>query len=67
MDIDRAVHEGIGRMRLHEAYIKVVFKEISWESTRDEEFLAELGRALPPEKLNGWFEEFNATREKIKH
>ncbi len=42
--------------------IRLVTKDIAWESTRDAEFTSKLRRALPAEDLEGWFEEFEAVR-----
>ena len=43
--------------------IRLVTKDIAWESTRDAEFTSKLRRALPAEDLDGWFEEFDTVRK----
>jgi hypothetical protein len=51
-------------MRVTEPRVRLVTKNVSWESTRDEEFTYVLREALPPEDLEGWFEEFTAAMER---
>jgi hypothetical protein len=46
IDIDGTVRSGIKRLRVIQPSIKLVFKEISWESTRDGEFTEALRKAL---------------------
>jgi hypothetical protein len=64
VDIEATVRVGIRRLRVTDPSVKIVFKEISWESTRDGEFTEALRKALPPEALNGWFEVFTAARQR---
>jgi hypothetical protein len=63
IDIEATVRAGIQKLRITEPSVKLVFKEISWESTRDAEFTEALRKALPAEALNGWFEVFTAARQ----
>ena len=64
MNIENVVKEGIQKLRVTEPSVKLVFKEISWESTRDAEFARALRSAFPNEDLKKWFEEFTAARER---
>ena len=64
INVEATVREGIQRLRITEPSVKLVFKEISWESTRDTEFTEALRKALPAEALKGWFEVFNAARQR---
>jgi hypothetical protein len=64
MDIEATVRAGIRRLRITDPSVKIVFKEISWESTRDVEFTEALRKALPPESLKGRFEVFTAVRQR---
>ncbi len=66
IDIESAVRAGIQKLRFTEPGVKLVFKDVSWESTRDNEFTEALRKALPPDRLNDWFEEFTAVREMSK-
>ena len=47
-------------MRVIEPGVKVVFKNITVESTRDQEFLDILKKSLSAEELEGWFHIFDA-------
>ena len=58
------MRKGIQKLRITEASVKLVFKEISWESTRDVEFTEALRKALPADALKGWFEVFTAARQR---
>jgi hypothetical protein len=64
IDIESTVRAGIQKLRITEPSVKLVFKEISWESTRDAEFTEALRKALPAEVLKGWFEVFTAARQR---
>jgi hypothetical protein len=64
IDIETTVRAGIQKLRITEPSVKLVFKEISWESTRDAEFTEALRKALPAEALKGWFEVFTAARQR---
>jgi hypothetical protein len=58
------VSEGIQHLRVTEPSIKLVFKEISRESTRDNEFADALSRVLTDEELEGWFKVFTVAKER---
>jgi hypothetical protein len=64
INVEATVREGIRKLRVTEPSVKLVFKEISWESTKDSEFTDALHKALPAEALEGWFEVFSAARER---
>ena len=64
MNIENGVMDGIQKLRITEPSVKLVFKEISWEFTRDAEFARALRSAFPNEDLKKWFEEFTAARER---
>jgi len=63
-DLEKRVCDGIQNLRITEPSVKLLFKEISWESARDKEFTDALRKALPAEDLKGWFEIFTAARER---
>ena len=46
--------------RVIEPNAKVVYKNITVESTRDSEFLEVLRKAVPEQELEGWFQIFSA-------
>ena len=55
------VRKGLDNLRVIEPSVKVVYKNITVESTRDKEFLETLRKALPEvERDEGWFHEFSA-------
>jgi hypothetical protein len=64
MNIEEVVKEGISNLRISEPGVRLVFKEISWESTRDAEFNTALRKAFPEADLKKWFEEFTAARQR---
>jgi hypothetical protein len=47
-------------MRVIEPAVKLVFKDVSWESTGDAEFVRALRETLPAEDLDGWFKVYSA-------
>ena len=63
INIKKAVVDGIRKLRVTDPAAKLIFKEISWESTRDAEFTEVLGRALPEPDVKEWFEVFTAARQ----
>jgi hypothetical protein len=65
VDVKQAVRDGIQKLRITEPGVKLVFKDISWESTRDAEFADALRKALPPEQLKDWYHVFTAARQKV--
>lgn len=62
IQLDSEVRKGLERMRVIEPSVRIVTKDVSWESTRDQEFSDALRQALPPAELEGWFEEFIAVK-----
>lgn len=58
--IDGLVRKGLDNLRVIEPGVKVVYKNITVESTRDKEFLEILRKAMPAEDLQGWFHIFDA-------
>jgi hypothetical protein len=53
-------------MRVIPPHVRIVTKDVSWESTRDEEFTEALRDAVPAVELEGWFYEFTAAREDVR-
>jgi hypothetical protein len=64
LDLEEEVRKGLARMRVIEPKVRIVTKEVSWESTRDKEFTQVLRSALKAEELAGWFEEFTAAKQR---
>lgn len=58
--INLLVRKGLDNLRVIEPGVKVVFKNITVESTRDQEFLDILKKSLSAEELEGWFHIFDA-------
>ena len=58
--IAELVRRGFERLRATEPGVKVVYKNLAVESTRDEQFLQILRRHMPKEELKGWFHIFDA-------
>ncbi len=63
-DVAAAVQKGLRRLRVTEPGVKLVFKEIAWESTRDEEFVQALHTALPEAAKEPWFRTFIAALQR---
>ena len=63
-DLNREVRKGFEKMRVIEPRVRIVIKNVSWESARDNEFTNALRRVLPPDELHGWFDEFTAAQQK---
>lgn len=63
-DFEAEVRKGLTRMRTIEPNVRIVMKDVSWESTSDVEFTEAMRAALPPEELRGWFEVFEAAPER---
>ena len=55
-DVRAQFRAGIKKLRLTPPRVKLVFKDISWESTRDEEFTAAFEGAVPENERAGWYE-----------
>jgi hypothetical protein len=58
--IRELVQKGLDNLRVIEPNVKVLYKNITVESTRDKEFLDVLQKALPTNELKEWFHIFNA-------
>ena len=58
--VERLVRAGLDRLRVIEPSVKVIYKNITVESTKDNEFLNTLRKALPKLELDGWFQIFDA-------
>jgi len=58
--IKTLVKKGLDNLRVIEPSVKVLYKNITVESTRDKEFLDILQNALPKDELKDWFQIFNA-------
>ena len=58
--IEDLVRKGLDKLRVIEPGIKVVYKNITVESTRDQEFLDILKKNLSAEELEDWFRIFDA-------
>ena len=58
--IEELVRKGLDNLRVIEPNVKVVYKNITVESTRDKEFLEILRKAVPEQDLDGWFQIFSA-------
>jgi len=65
LDLAGEVRNGLARMRVIEPNVRIVLKNVAWESTRDGEFQNALAQALPQQELEGWFTEFTAARERL--
>ncbi len=64
LDLHAAISEGLRKMRVIEPHVRIVLKNVAWESSRDREFLDALRQAYAEDELAGWFEEFTAARER---
>ena len=58
--IDGLVRKGLDNLRVIDPGVKVVYKNITVESTRDNEFKDALKNSLSEEELVGWFHIFDA-------
>jgi hypothetical protein len=63
-DLTKEVRGGLDRLRVIDPKVRIVIKNVSWESTRDQEFTSALKRVLPKADLADWFEEFTAARQR---
>jgi hypothetical protein len=59
-EIEAIIRTGVQGMRVIEPTVKLVFKDVSWESTGDPEFAQALRDTLPEKDLKGWFEVYSA-------
>lgn len=64
MDLRAEVTKNLKRMRLMKPKVRMVLKNVSWESSRDKEFTKALTQAFTPDELQGWFEEFTAVGQR---
>jgi hypothetical protein len=64
LDLEAEVRKGLARMRVIEPQVRIVLKNVAWESSRDAEFLTALENAIPAQDRQGWFDEFIAARER---
>lgn len=62
--VEAMIREGIQGMRVIEPSVKLVFKDVSWESTGDPEFRKALGEVLPKEDAQGWFKVYAAAPQR---
>jgi len=62
--VETMIREGIQGMRVIEPSVKLVFKDVSWESTGDPEFRKALGEVLPKEDAQGWFKVYAAAPQR---
>jgi hypothetical protein len=60
LQIAELVRKGLDNLRVIEPSVKLVYKNITVESTSDSEFLDVLEKAVPAEELKGWFHIFDA-------
>jgi hypothetical protein len=58
--IRELVRKGLANLRVIEPCVKVIYKNITVESTRDKEFLDVLRKVIPETELQGWFQIFSA-------
>jgi hypothetical protein len=65
-EIRGQVADGLDRLRVIAPCVRLVFKDVAWESSRDREFLEALESALTPDERKGWFEEFSVARERLE-
>lgn len=63
IDLKAEVTKGLQRMRVIEPKVRIVLKNVAWESSRDQEFTTALKQAFTEDELKGWFEEFTAARQ----
>jgi hypothetical protein len=66
-EIKAIVVAGIQKLRVTEPNVKLIFKEISWESSRDDEFTKALEKEFTNEELSKWFSEFIAVPQVAPH
>lgn len=59
--VEAEVQTGVDNLRAITPHVRLVFKDVAWDSTRDEEFTAALRRALPMKARDEpWFKAFTA-------
>ena len=64
LDLTAEVRRGLQKMRVIQPRVRIVVKEVSWESSRDSEFTTALRTALLAEDLAGRYDESTAAQER---
>jgi hypothetical protein len=59
-DVIRLVKKGLDTLRVIDPSVKVIYKNFTVESTRDQEFVDALKKVVPKGELKGWYEIFDA-------
>lgn len=59
-EIESLVRRGLDNLRVISPGVKVIYKNITVESTRDKEFLTALSKEIPEKELENWFKIFDA-------
>ena len=65
--LEQEVKAGLQRMKVVEPKVRIVTKNVSWESSRDQEFQQSMRQAFTPDELKGWFDEFTAVKQQEPH
>ena len=59
--VEAEVQAGLDNLRAITPHVRLVFKDVAWDSTRDEEFTDALRKALPKKARDEpWFKAFTA-------
>ncbi|MDP2419513.1 MAG: hypothetical protein Q8M33_18815, partial [Hydrogenophaga sp.] len=58
--IEDLVRDGLSKLRVIEPSVKVIYKNFTVESTRDQEFVDALKKVVPKDELTDWFSVFDA-------
>jgi hypothetical protein len=58
--IEDLVRDGLSKLRVIEPSVKVIYKNFTVESTRDQEFVDALKKAVSEDELTDWFSVFDA-------
>ena len=66
-ELKQEVEAGLQRMKVTEPKVRIVTKDVSWESSRDQEFQESMRHAFTPDELKGWFDEYTAVRQQEPH
>jgi len=64
--IREGLHQNLARAESEAPKVNLVFKEVTYEQTQDEQFKAKLDKSLPPpvkRRLGAWYEKFNAAKQ----
>ena len=59
-EVVNLVKKGLENLRVIEPSVKVIYKNFTVESTRDQEFVEILKKVIPGDELNDWFSVFHA-------